>query len=82
METEGVKSVIFDDIKSFCRNRSSCKALYINLNKLDEKFRTFVYKNELDNMFASLTKDGDAKTFFMRNDDFLVIFFFQLVVSS
>lgn len=69
-----VKSVIFDDIKSFCVNKSRYKALYINVHKIDEKYRNSVYKNELETMFLPLVKENLAKSFFAPNDDFLVVY--------
>ncbi len=65
---------IFDDINSFCANRSLYNALYVNLYKIGEKYRTSVYKNELETMFLSLVKDNAAKTFFVQNDGFLVVY--------
>ena len=72
--TTGARKVIFDDINGFCEDKSRYKALYINMYKLDAKYRSSVYRNELENMFLPLVKDGLAKTFFMRNDDFLVVY--------
>lgn len=65
---------IFDTINSFCSNRSLYNALYVNLHKIGEKYRTSVYKNELEAMFLSLVKEGFAKTFFVQNDGFLVVY--------
>ena len=66
----GIRRVIFDEINGFCVNKSRYKALYVNINKLDTKYKSSVYKTELENMFMPLVKDGMAKTFFMQNDDF------------
>lgn len=72
--TIGIRRVIFEEISGFCRDKSRYKALYVNIHKLSEKYKTSVYKSELENMFVPLIKDGFAKTFFMQNDDFLVVY--------
>ena len=69
-----VKSVIFDDINKFCSNRGLYKALYVNMRKLEDKYRNSVHKKELEDMFLPLVKDAQAKIFFMQNDDFLVVY--------
>lgn len=72
--TIGIRRVVFDDINEFCKDKSLYKALYINMYKLNAKYRSSMYRNELEDMFVPLVKDGAAKTFFMQNDDFLVVY--------
>jgi EAL domain-containing protein (putative c-di-GMP-specific phosphodiesterase class I) len=70
----GIRSVIFEDINSFCEDKSRYRALCVNVHKISEKCRTSVAKNELENMFLPLIKDSIAKTFVLPNEDFLVVY--------
>lgn len=70
----GIKSVIFEDIDVFCGGKGLCGALYINVHKIDEKYRTSVNKSELEAMVLPMVKNGDAKTFVLQNDDFLIVY--------
>lgn len=69
-----IKSVVLDEIKSFCVSRGLFKAVYLNIHNLDEKLRTSVHKNELTNMFMPLVREGYAKSFLLQNDDFVVVY--------
>ena len=74
MENTNIRSVIFDDINSFCKDRNCCGAVCVNMHMISEEYRTSVNKNELENMFLHLVKDGFAKTFVLQNDDFLIVY--------
>ena len=74
MENTNIRSVVFDDINSFCKDKNSCGALCVNIHMVSEEYRTSVNKNELENMFLPLVKDGFAKTFVLQNDDFLIVY--------
>lgn len=70
----GIRSGIFEDINSFCEDKSQCGVLCVNVHKISERYINSVAKNELKNMFVPLIKDGVAKTFVLPNEDFLVVY--------
>ncbi len=74
MENTSVRSVIVDDIKSFCADMSHYAVLCVNVHMVNEKYKTSVNKKELENMFLPLVKAGLAKTFMLKNDDFLAVY--------
>ena len=52
--TIGIRRVVFDDINEFCKDKSLYKALYINMYKLNAKYRSSMYRNELEDLFVPL----------------------------
>ena len=68
------ENVVFDYVSKFCQNRGDFKAVYLNLNKLNNKSDLAKNKKVIVESLMPIVQRGVAKTFSMLNEDVLVIF--------